>query len=74
MKFAKEEAMTPLVTLCGANQEDETQRRKQDMVKRLKLETADHWILDAGHQLDDRSLETCGPKIHEGDSPRPQCA
>ena len=75
------EAMTPLVTPCGENSEVETQKRSPAMVQRLKLEKAtlgtefqtrvsNHWLLDAGRQLDERSLENCAPKIQESHSQR----
>ena len=38
VNFAKKEVMVPPVAVCGGNQEDEAQKRKQAMVQRLKLE------------------------------------
>ena len=35
-------------------------------------ESADHWRLDAGHQLDERNVENRLPEMQEGDYPRPQ--
>ena len=76
MNVAEKEAVTPLSVPCGENSEDDTQKTKQALVQRLKLET---WTPSIGFQtrvqiIGDPMLVISGARGVESGSPRPQRA